>query len=145
MWPPVFRPTVPDGSVLGAPLRGRAVGSPASELEIQEHVADVGSARPRGGIPLHRHRSEDEGWYVLDGQLRFAFGDEEFSASAGAGVLLPHGVPHTFWNPGPGPARYLLIVRPRTAALLRALHGPERPPAADARALYAAFDVDLLE
>ena len=81
---------------------------------------------------------------MIEGALRFHFGEREFDASPGSGVLLPHGTPHTFWNPGPEPARYLLIVRPKTAALLEALHrGPEYPP--NVREVFERFDVDLLE
>ena len=44
------------------------------------------------------------------------------------------GVPHTFWNPGPGPARDLLIMTPNAHRLIqaiRALPGPgPRGPAA---------------
>jgi quercetin dioxygenase-like cupin family protein len=110
---------------------------------VLENVDD-GSRAPRGGIPLHRHRTEDEAWYVLEGTLRFRYGDREFDATAGSGVLLPKGTPHTFWNPGPGPARYLLIVRPKTAALLEALH-PGSGPLRDVRAVYDRFEVDLLD
>jgi oxalate decarboxylase/phosphoglucose isomerase-like protein (cupin superfamily) len=128
------------------PLRNRRIGSAERELTIFENV-DRGDppTTPRGGIPLHCHRSEDEAWYVLEGRLRFRYGAREFDARAGAGVLLPHGTPHTFWNPGPEPARYLLIVRPRTAALLEALHAPSGVREQNVRSLYDRFDVDLLE
>jgi hypothetical protein len=81
---------------------------------------------------------------VLEGTLRSQVGEQEFDATAGSGVLLPKGIAHTFWNPGPEPARYLLIARPRTAALLRALHAPARPEPTRLRELYASYDVDLL-
>ena len=82
---------------------------------------------------------------MLRGTLRFQFGDREFDATEGEGVLLPHGVPHTFWNPGLGSARYLLIVRPKTAALLGALHGTEPPDRSTLHELYSKFEADLLE
>jgi hypothetical protein len=34
------------------------------------------------------------------------------SRPAGSYVLKPRGVPHTFWNPGPEPARVLEIISP---------------------------------
>ncbi|PYT72520.1 MAG: hypothetical protein DMG42_14325 [Acidobacteria bacterium] len=37
-------------------------------------------------------------------------GDKEVELRAGSGVLVPRGSPHTYWNPGPGPTRYLLIM-----------------------------------
>ncbi len=82
---------------------------------------------------------------MLEGILRFESGTREFEAPAGTGVFLPRGTPHTFWNPGPVPARYLLIMGPKTAGLLEVLHGPSRPPPAGLKALYDTFEIDLLE
>lgn len=82
---------------------------------------------------------------MLEGTLRFRYGERELDAPAGSGVLLLHGIPHTFWNPGPGPARYLLIARSQTTALLDALHAPGPRDEATTRALYDRFGVDLLE
>jgi uncharacterized RmlC-like cupin family protein len=129
-----------------SPLLDGSIGSVENDLTIFEHRARARpDGLPRGGVPLHAHRSEDEAWYVLEGTLRFRFGNEEFDAPAGAGVLLPKGIPHTFWNPGPDGARYLLIVRPKTAALLEAIHRPGPPDPRGLRAVYASFDVDLLQ
>ncbi|MEL7155493.1 MAG: cupin domain-containing protein [Actinomycetota bacterium] len=52
---------------------------------------------PRGfGPPLHCHDNEDEVMVILDGEINFRSGDDEFTGSAGTTVYLPHGVPHTF-------------------------------------------------
>ncbi|MDJ0769885.1 MAG: cupin domain-containing protein [Ilumatobacter sp.] len=52
---------------------------------------------PRGfGPPLHVHREEDELMYVIDGRVRFEFGEESVLADTGCVVSLPCGVPHTF-------------------------------------------------
>jgi mannose-6-phosphate isomerase-like protein (cupin superfamily) len=48
--------------------------------------------------PLHRHFSDDEAWYVLDGALGFVRGDEQLEAPAGSAVLVPRGVAHAFWK-----------------------------------------------
>jgi len=48
------------------------------------------------GPPLHVHHREDEGFYVIDGQIRFRQGDDEFVAGPGSWVWGPRGVPHTF-------------------------------------------------
>lgn len=123
-----------------SPLRDQRLGSETTDFVVEEVEEAPG---PKGGIPLHRHRTEDEAWYVLSGVLRFQSGSREFEATAGSGVLLRHGTAHTFWNPGPGRARYLLVVRPKTARLLRALHAADRTETA--APLYDRFDVDLLE
>jgi mannose-6-phosphate isomerase-like protein (cupin superfamily) len=127
-----------------SPLRGGSVGSLETELRIFENV-DESPQAPGSGVPLHSHRTEDEAWYVLEGTMRFRYGAREFDATAGSGVLLRHGTPHTFWNPGPGPVRYLLIVRPKTAALLEALHRDGRGYPASYRELFERYDIELLE
>ncbi len=39
-------------------------------------------------------------------------GDEVYTAAEGSYVLKPCGVVHTFWNPGPEPARIVEIFSP---------------------------------
>jgi len=129
-----------------SPMRHHALGTPANSFVIEENEAKASaSGSPERIAPLHLHRTEDEAWYVLEGSLRFRYGGRELDAGAGAGVLLPRGTAHTFWNPGSTPARYLLIMGPKTAALLEALHRPERPTGTALKDLFASFDVDLLE
>lgn len=48
------------------------------------------------GPPLHVHSREDEGLYVIEGEVRFRQGTEEFVGGPGAWVWGPRGVPHTF-------------------------------------------------
>jgi mannose-6-phosphate isomerase-like protein (cupin superfamily) len=137
---------MPEAQVVHAPMVNQSIGTTSSDFVIQENLARTG---PEGtshkGVPLHRHRIEDEAWYVLEGTLRFQYGTREIEAPAGTGVFLPRGTPHTFWNPGPIPARYLLIMGPKTASLLEVLHGSNRPPPAGLKALYDTFEIDLLE
>jgi mannose-6-phosphate isomerase-like protein (cupin superfamily) len=51
---------------------------------------------------------------VLEGTLRFRLGDREVEAPAGAAAVGPRGVPHTYWHPGPGPARCVLVMAAAT-------------------------------
>jgi mannose-6-phosphate isomerase-like protein (cupin superfamily) len=68
------------------------------------------------------HHEDDEAWYVLEGALGFRVGEEVVRAPAGAAVLVPKGTPHSFWCEGDEEARYLIVMSPRTAALVRELH-----------------------
>jgi mannose-6-phosphate isomerase-like protein (cupin superfamily) len=132
--------------LLRSPLLNHGLGTPKNDFVIQESIAEPGPpGHPHKGVPLHLHRSEDEAWYVLEGTLRFQYGTREIDAGAGSGILLPRGTPHTFWNPGAEPARYLLIAGPKTAGLLEVLHGSDRPPQDTLRDLYAKYDVEYLE
>jgi mannose-6-phosphate isomerase-like protein (cupin superfamily) len=89
-------------------------------------VAKVGGA-PTGGsfavvehplapgvlaAPPHTHANEDELSFVIEGRMGALIGEDVIEAAAGAYVFKPRGVPHTFWNPGPTPARVLEIIAP---------------------------------
>jgi uncharacterized cupin superfamily protein len=119
--------------LLGASLDG-------DDFVVAEWVDDGESSAAQPVAPLHRHLADDEAWYVLEGRLGFIRGDERLEASAGSAVLVPRGVPHTFWNAGGGRARYLIVMTPRIAALVAALH----EPGANARELFPRFASELL-
>ena len=52
---------------------------------------------PQGfGPPLHVHARDDEAFYVLEGEIRFRQGDDDFVGGPGTWVWSPHGVPHAF-------------------------------------------------
>jgi mannose-6-phosphate isomerase-like protein (cupin superfamily) len=88
---------------------------------VEWHAApDTSSERPIAG--LHVHHEDDEAWVVLEGTLGFRVGDEVVTAGPGTAVLVPKGTPHTYWNAGETEARYVLVMSPRTAALIEALH-----------------------
>jgi mannose-6-phosphate isomerase-like protein (cupin superfamily) len=63
------------------------------------------------GPPLHVHHREDEGFYVLEGEICFRKGDDELIAGPGTLVWLPRGVPHAF-KVQRGGARALLLLTP---------------------------------
>lgn len=63
------------------------------------------------GPPLHVHSREDEAFYVLDGEVRFRQGEDEFVAGAGTWVWGPRGVPHAFKVESES-ARALVLVTP---------------------------------
>jgi quercetin dioxygenase-like cupin family protein len=63
------------------------------------------------GPPLHVHSREDEALYVLQGQIRFRQGTDEFVAGPGTWVWGPRGVPHAFKVESES-ARALVIVTP---------------------------------
>jgi mannose-6-phosphate isomerase-like protein (cupin superfamily) len=103
-----------------APLRDAEIH--ADDFVLVEWHADETTTEERPIAARHVHHEDDEAWYVLEGTLGFRIGDEVVTAPAGSGVLVPKGTPHTFWNAGPGEARYVLVMSPRTRALVEALH-----------------------
>ena len=56
------------------------------------------TSRSQGkGTPLHVHHSQDEIFYVLEGNYFFKVGNDEFTLSGGDSIFLPKKVPHA-WN-----------------------------------------------
>ena len=122
------------------PLLGSSIGG--GDFVLAEWVDDGESSATRPVAPLHRHLADDEAWYVLEGTLGFIRGDERLVAPAGSAVLVRRGAAHTFWNAGDGRARYVIVMTPRIAALVDAIHDPgafDDPPA-----LFRRFDSELL-
>jgi quercetin dioxygenase-like cupin family protein len=64
------------------------------------------------GPPEHFHRSWDEAFYVLAGEMTFLVGDQTQKALAGSFVFIPRGVLHTFWNESDAPAKQLTVFTP---------------------------------
>lgn len=120
------------------PLLGTALEG--DDFVVAEWVDDSESSADRPVAPLHRHLADDEAWYVVEGRLGFIRGEQPLEAPAGAAVLVPRGVPHTFWNAGGGPTRYLIVMTPRIAALVAALHEPDANPLE----LFPRFASELL-
>lgn len=90
-----------------------------SLMKVKARAEDTGGALGlvdgsfyRGfGPPLHVHSREDEAMYVLEGEIRFRQGDEEFIAGPGTWVWQPRGVPHAFKVESER-ARALVVVAP---------------------------------
>jgi len=128
-----------------AALSGSMLRADGADLVLAEWRDPGGGTDPPTYIaPLHTHRSDDEASYVLDGTLSFRLGEDTVTASAGGAVVAPRGTPHTYWNPRSDPARYLLVMTRRIAALIDAIHAL---PTRDAQALedvFARHDSELL-
>ena len=67
---------------------------------------------PGGGPPPHVHSREEEGFYILEGEISFMIGDKRLVASAGMFANMPVGTPHSFKNESAKPARMLISVAP---------------------------------
>jgi uncharacterized cupin superfamily protein len=118
-------------------LLGDQLGSPRNDFVVAEWSAEVGT---HWIAPLHLHHKDDEAWYVLAGTLGFRLGENEFVAPPGSAVLAQHGMPHTYWNAGADEARYLLVMTPTIAQLIKAIH----EPGADVDNLFVQYDSQLL-
>jgi mannose-6-phosphate isomerase-like protein (cupin superfamily) len=102
------------------------------------------TSRDRPITPPHLHRSEDEASYVLEGALGFRVGDAEVEADAGQAVIVPAGTPHSYWNARAELTRYVIVMGPRTAALVAATHAMDPFDPARLPALFEEHDSELL-
>ncbi len=135
-----------NSSIVAPPLSGHVLGSIGDAFVIAEwQDKGGGSGPPRLIAPRHVHHRDDEAWYVLEGTLRVQVGADEVEARAGSGVFVPRGTPHTYWNPGPGAVRYLLVMTSNIYRLIGEIHSlPERNPSS-LRAVFEKYDSQLLD
>jgi quercetin dioxygenase-like cupin family protein len=105
---------------LRAPSEGRTVAVVGDVYRFLATGEDTGGqyalweavVPPGGGPPPHAHSREEEGFYVLEGEITLFIGDQRLIASAGTFANLPVGTPHSFKNEGSKPARMLISVAP---------------------------------
>jgi mannose-6-phosphate isomerase-like protein (cupin superfamily) len=108
-------------AVLRGPGEGETISDRAERnvrILLDHELADVTWTRyepgERGPDP-HIHKQHADAWYVLEGELTFGVGpggEELHQAPAGAHVLVPAGVIHTFRNDSSAASRFLNIHAP---------------------------------
>jgi quercetin dioxygenase-like cupin family protein len=78
-------------------------GGQMTIVEVTEH--------PGAEAPLHVHRRDDEGFWILEGEVTFEVGDQTIEATAGDYVFGPRDIPHRF-TVGDRGCRMLFILVP---------------------------------
>ena len=63
------------------------------------------------GTPLHIHNSQDEIFYVIEGEYYFQVGDEKFYMAVGDSIFLPRKVPHA-WTQKSEKGKMTVILQP---------------------------------
>jgi mannose-6-phosphate isomerase-like protein (cupin superfamily) len=99
------------------------------------HYTLVEILAPEGEGVLHVHHFEDEGFYIIEGEMTFYVGDQTIKAQPGSFLFGPKDVPHAF-NVDRGPARLLFVLSPAgMEGLIREMGEPARslsiPPQPD--------------
>ena len=163
---PIFAPE--NGRVL-APLSVTAKGGEArwwgeglavikaTGADTGGRVAIIEVTEPPGAVaPKHVHHKEDEGFWVLEGEVTFDVGGTTIVARAGDYAFGPRDIPHSY-GVGPDGCRMLFIVTPAgfeelvrlisVPAESRSLPpGPQEPAdIADFPALVAGYGCELLD
>jgi len=105
-----------------------------------------------GGVPLHRHRLDEEGIFVLEGRYRFQLDNETLELGPGDFVHVPRPTPHAF--EALEPSRMLVIIAPggfheryfeEAWEVIDDLHNPPPPREPDVPRLLAALQAAGLE
>ncbi len=67
---------------------------------------------PGGGPPPHIQTREEEGFYILEGEVVFRAGGERHVATSGTFLHVPRGIVHNFKNDSEEMARMLIFFAP---------------------------------
>jgi len=134
-----------DGN-LGAELRV-APEEGETDVAVVEHTLPPNKL----AAPLHRHTEEDEISYILEGTMGVQEGEEVSTVTAGEFAVKGRGTWHTFWNPGPGPLRFLEIIAPgefawyfaEAAEILPEEGDPDEAAARELAALHEEYSFEL--
>ena len=92
------------GGLYSCKARGRETDGAYSLFEVQGQIA----------APRHLHEREEEGFYVVDGDVTLQIGEDLIEGTAGTFAFVPRGIEHAFRIQSPE-ARLLLLVTPGNA------------------------------
>jgi mannose-6-phosphate isomerase-like protein (cupin superfamily) len=134
------------------PGQGRSIGVVGDVYHFLATGEDTGGkyalweamVPPGGGPPPHVHSREDEGFYVLEGEITFRVGEERVVATAGMSANMPVGTPHSFKNESGRPARMLVLVAPAGLEKMFFECGVPVAPGATAAPTTTKEDIDKL-
>jgi quercetin dioxygenase-like cupin family protein len=104
------------------------------------------SLSPRRGTPLHLHHSQDEVFYVLEGEYYFQVGADKHRLKAGDSIFLPRKVPHA-WTQVSEKGKMTVVLQPAgkleeffvTIAALK-----QEPTPAEIARIFANHDMQVL-
>ena len=74
-------------------------------------VIEHSNLMPNTGPALHMHLSQEEWFYVMEGEVRFQVGDRLLQLGPGESILAQRRIPHTFSATG-SPAHLLIAFTP---------------------------------
>ena len=105
----------------------------ATAADTGGHLTVVEVTDPPGvKAPMHVHHSEDEAFWVLEGDVTFEVGGKTIDAGAGDFVFGPRDVPHRY-EVGDAGSRMLFMPLPRAASRIWSGRRAIRPAAARCR------------
>ena len=82
-----------------------------SDTDIDLGIVEQTGLSPKRGTPLPVHFSQDEIFYVLEGEHHFIVGSDKYQLKAGESIFLPRKIPHALTQAS-GHARTMVIFQP---------------------------------
>jgi quercetin dioxygenase-like cupin family protein len=112
-------------------------------------------APPGHATPYHLHHSEDEAFYVLDGEFTFICNGKKTVVGPGGYMFLPRGIPHGIKVSSTSPSEMLIFAMPGSGfvgmmmemaipATERVLPEPKQPDIEKLTRLCAKYQIDIL-
>ena len=112
-------------------------------------------AAPGHATPYHLHHTEDEAFYVLEGEFVFVCNGTKTVLGPGGYIFLPRGVPHGIRVSAAIPSTMLILAMPGsgfvgmmqemgTPATERVLPVPKPPDVERLTAVCAKYQIDIL-
>lgn len=97
-----------------------------------------------GGPPLHLHLSQEEWFYIMEGEVAFQVGGQRLHLHAGESVLAPRRIPHTFSSVAATPSRMLIAFCPagKMEQFFRDVENPKAP--VEQPAFWRRYDMELV-
>ena len=99
----------------------------------------------QGGPPLHYHESQDEWFFVREGEFLFQVGEARFRLTAGDSIFGPRKVPHAFANIS-DTGKLMIVYQPAGSIEQFFLDGSRLadPTPADWQALYRRHGLEIV-
>ena len=103
------------------------------------------SFRAKGGPARHLHHTQDEWFYVVEGEFVIEVGQERFDMKPGDSLLAPRQAPHVWAYVGDTTGRMLIAFMPagKMEAFFREVTKADAMPPQDPK-LWQAHDMELL-
>jgi mannose-6-phosphate isomerase-like protein (cupin superfamily) len=100
----------------------------------------------KGGPRLHLHHSQDEWFFVLEGEFTFHVGDETFFLKEGDSLFGPREVPHAFALTSEGEGKLMLTYQPAGSMedFFKEARSMVNPTEEESKALFKRHGMELL-
>lgn len=144
-------PTTASTPLVLGPGEGRRFATITVKTDAATSPVAICESEPPPGVLValpHVHHQYTESFYVLAGEMEFRVGERTVRCPAGAFVHVPAGAVHGFHNPGPGPAKLLILLHPAAGfGLIEGMYdllAEGTPEPAAISALFARHDSTLI-